>query len=747
MDKASIGILVVLGALCLFGVLRALADFAHAVGLQRERTRIGLEGVGYAIGQPMGVLAATIEDHRLMSVGLAITLFVAVLFLAGADSASVVSSVDALGGQGFPLLGWMICGGIAGIAMAVGSRVLELGWFGAAAIARVPDINHLRAGEEVAARYFRIRSFAALVGTVILLSTLAFSYSRNAGYDRDANFDRKATAIAAAGTAGKIAVLNRALEDSAGRLRSDPKTGLPLLAALQGLSKDGARPEVERVAKIAQKYLAVYREETEKLVTDGKPEALARSEAFSEVDKVGSLKWLGRLYEAGKGGANRDLSKAFSHYGEAALAGDKAATNMRDKLVQLMVQTKDDTTRQAVFSYLDSKAQGGSPSDHYWLGEWYARSSKSEDQKSAEKWLGQALAQSVDATAKNKAFLSLSKRTELGTSSMRVLDDLAPKYAKGKDEGMKRVAYAYLEQRANAGDPGSAVWMGFRFSQGDGVAKDHEKAGKWFLKAAFKYKGTAIDDRTFAELGEDVGAALTRVLDEQAPKYVKGKDESVRSAAYAYLEKRANAGDPGAQLWIGFRYTEGDGVPKDEAKAHNWFLKAALQNKNKAAKNKAFDVLGERYHPPIPNPKVVPLGPAQGGLSNRDTGWDPLAGAKVAPPILPLEPTPAPVAREKRLVIPPNATLNYAGDGWMCGRGYRQVGNECIAVVMPANATLNYAGDGWMCGRGYRQVGNECKAVVMPANATLNYAGDGWMCGRGYRQVGNECIALVTSTQ
>lgn len=92
--------------------------------------------------------------------------------------------------------------------------------------------------------------------------------------------------------------------------------------------------------------------------------------------------------------------------------------------------------------------------------------------------------------------------------------------------------------------------------------------------------------------------------------------------------------------------------------------------------------------------------------------------------------------------IPDNAKLNYLGNGWDCQRGYRQAGQGCVAVQIPENAKLNYLGNGWDCQRGYRQAGQGCIAVAMPENAKLNYLGTGWDCQRGYRQAGQECIAV-----
>ena len=44
-----------------------------------------------------------------------------------------------------------------------------------------------------------------------------------------------------------------------------------------------------------------------------------------------------------------------------------------------------------------------------------------------------------------------------------------------------------------------------------------------------------------------------------------------------FLQRRAEAGDPKAQNELGVRYRVGDGVEKDEAKAFDWYRRAAKQ--------------------------------------------------------------------------------------------------------------------------------------------------------------------------
>ena len=713
MDKLIIGIVIIFGAFWLLGVvLRVLSDFANAVGQEWERMRPGRERVGSAIGRPMGVLAATIEDHRLMSAGLAITLFVAALFLAGADSAWLVASVDALGGKGFPLLGWAIIGGVAGVAMGIASRIFELDLLDSRVISHVPGIGHLRAGEESSARNFRIRSFVAAVGAVILGSALVFSYSRNAGYDYRADADIRAAAIVAAGTAGNITILNAALNDSVGRLQSDPGIGLKTLLVLKGLSKEGVRPEVNRVAKIAQKYLEVFRAETEKLVGDGKPDALARSEAFLEVDRIASVKWLGRLYEAGWGGANKDLSKAFSFYGEAATAGDKTAAAMQDKLAHAMISAKDEGSRQEAFKYFEFRAQSGGPNDHYWFGQWYAGSSKPEDQKNAEKWLAKALSQDADATVKNLAFSSLAKLKDVDTAATKVLDERAPKYAKGKDENMKKVAYAYLELRANAGDPGSALWMGFRFQEGDGIAKDQKKAREWFLKAALQDKNKMIKDLAFEALGEK-RTMQTKTVQDPEPN----NDRTVRSAIPAKPESSTK--------------TTESVRPADPTPASAVKDKALIAPPNSQIDGYGSGWVCKRGFRQVGNGCVPVQLPENAQIDGYGSGWVCKRGFRqVGNECVPVQ-------------LPENAQIDGYGSGWVCKRGFRQVGNECVPVQPPENAQIDGYGSGWVCKRGFRQVGNGCVPVQLPENAQIDGYGSGWVCKRGFRQVGNECVQIL----
>jgi TPR repeat protein len=686
MDKLIIGIAILWGGLWLLGVvLRIVGDFLNAVRQQWDRTRPGLERVGHAIGHPLGVLSATVSDHRLMSAGFAFVFSIGALVLAGANSAWLISSLDGIGGKDMPLLGWAAFGGVAGISMGIGSRVLELGWFGSSSISRVPDIGHLREGEIAAARDFRMRQAAAVAGAVILAASLMLGHSRNAGYEANADFVKKAVAISSAATEGKITILNAALDDAAGRLQSDPKSGLKVLVALTALSGDGIRPEVEQVAKIARLYLDAFRDETEKVVTEGKPEALVRSEAFLDFDRVAAVKWLGRLYESGKGGANKDLPKAFAFYGDAANRGDKTATAMRDKVAHMMVSAKDEASRVDAFKYLEPKAQSGGPIDHYWLGQWYASSGKSEDQRNAEKWLAKALAQDSDGAVRNLSFSSLSNLKDVGPAATKVLDEHAPKLAKGKDEGMKKVAYAYLEQRANAGDPGAMLWMGFRFYEGDGTPKDEKLAHDWFLKAALQEKNQVVKNKAFEALGERNHPPIEGTQSSGVTGDSKGGEVFTVKPALA---------TPAQPTVL---------VPRVSQEA---------QARRSDSSDKKLTI------------------PSNATFQYTKQGWSCNYGYRQ-------------VGEECQYIQKPeHSTHQYTAQGWSCDYGYRQVGNECRYIQKPEHSTHQYTAQGWSCDYGYRQVGNECQYIQKPSNSAHQYTRQGWSCDYGYRQVGNECLKV-----
>ena len=76
-------------------------------------------------------------------------------------------------------------------------------------------------------------------------------------------------------------------------------------------------------------------------------------------------------------------------------------------------------------------------------------------------------------------------------------------------------------------------------------------------------------------LGLSLGMKFSDLLD-QMDQEAEEAGKTPRSKA-AFFQELAEQGHAPAQLWLGFRYREGDGVPQDYTKAVEWFRKAAEQ--------------------------------------------------------------------------------------------------------------------------------------------------------------------------
>lgn len=102
-------------------------------------------------------------------------------------------------------------------------------------------------------------------------------------------------------------------------------------------------------------------------------------------------------------------------------------------------------------------------------------------------------------------------------------------------------------------------------------------------------------------------------------------------------------------------------------------------------------------------------------------------------------------AQDASQVIPPNASANKYGAGWLCAPGYREREGECKAIEVPSNAyaTNKSYGRGWECRRGYRLTEGACVRIEVPPNAYLDTtSGRRWRCERGYRVRDLECVAI-----
>ena len=123
-----------------------------------------------------------------------------------------------------------------------------------------------------------------------------------------------------------------------------------------------------------------------------------------------------------------------------------------------------------------------------------------------------------------------------------------------------------LRKQADSGDAIAQNNLGTRYSDGNGVKQDYEKALYWYRKSA------------------EQGNAWAQYHIGIAYNFGNGVPVDYKIAA-EWKEKAANAGNADAQRAIGFCYENGKGVQKDAIKAVYWYKKAAEQGEETAQNN------------------------------------------------------------------------------------------------------------------------------------------------------------------
>lgn len=136
---------------------------------------------------------------------------------------------------------------------------------------------------------------------------------------------------------------------------------------------------------------------------------------------------------------------------------------------------------------------------------------------------------------------------------------------------------------------------GCKYMNGDGVAKDPQKAVEWFKKAAEEgnIEGiTALGDCYFNGVGSHVNVfEAVKLYSEAAERgyanaqlklgilLLTGRGVTMDfKNGIAWIEKAANQGNADAQTYLGVLYYTGDRIERDYNLAFKWFNKAAGNN-------------------------------------------------------------------------------------------------------------------------------------------------------------------------
>ena len=139
-----------------------------------------------------------------------------------------------------------------------------------------------------------------------------------------------------------------------------------------------------------------------------------------------------------------------------------------------------------------------------------------------------------------------------------------------KDPLLQRQSFNRLNLLVDYGDPHAKLWLGFSYAQGAGVNQD--------LPAAWKIYNQAVEE------GNPNAKQRRDQLEKDISTLLLSKKAAQRAKGYQVIEVMANAGDVNAQLWMGKRYSDGDGVKRSLRTAIKWYEKAAAAGSEAATK-------------------------------------------------------------------------------------------------------------------------------------------------------------------
>jgi uncharacterized protein len=150
-------------------------------------------------------------------------------------------------------------------------------------------------------------------------------------------------------------------------------------------------------------------------------------------------------------------------------------------------------------------------------------------------------------------------------------------------------AVTWWRKAADQGDVGAQNNLGRAYIMGEGVPKDAAQAVAWWRKAA-EPRGEWKDLGNPGEKFADQGDANAQLYLGWAYDNGKGVPKDAAQAV-AWYRKAAEQRNADAQNALGVAYDHGEGVPRDALRAYMWFNLAAAQGNEQADKNREIVAL------------------------------------------------------------------------------------------------------------------------------------------------------------
>ena len=174
------------------------------------------------------------------------------------------------------------------------------------------------------------------------------------------------------------------------------------------------------------------------------------------------------------------------------------------------------------------------------------------------------------------------------------LNELGIKYSDGDaiPKDMNK-AIEYFKKAAEQGDANAQFNLALHYHNGEGLAQDISKAIEWYTKAAEQGNSGAQLSLNNIEIKmnkESASQGDTKAMIALGDYYQK---RGRKRQAIDWYTKAAEQGDSDAQYILGLCYEKGNCVPLNKSKAVEWYRKAAKQ-RNKDA-TEALRNLGKTW--------------------------------------------------------------------------------------------------------------------------------------------------------
>ena len=285
---------------------------------------------------------------------------------------------------------------------------------------------------------------------------------------------------------------------------------------------------------------------------------------------------IGFLYQNGLG-VEQDYAKAMEWYQKAAVNGNDVAQNNLGYFYLNGLGTERNYTK-AIEWFSKAAAQNNDSAQNSLGNMYYGGLGVTQDYAEAREWY-------------QKAALNGHNNAQ------KALGDM---YFSGLGVGQDYVkAVEWYQRAANNGNVEAKNRLGMMYINGLGVKQDLEMAVMWYEKAADEGDSKAQYDigmmyskGFFLPKDEEKAAELFRKAAEQGHEGAKQQLVSPIEGSQD-TPQPPDIPDASANMLFtfGFMYYKGEGVPRDYAKAMEWYLKAAKRGYPKAQNN-----IGVLYH-------------------------------------------------------------------------------------------------------------------------------------------------------